>query len=89
MKTIAVIMAMLLCGIGAGYEVGDHVYLVEQKFAGINGDTYIGNITSIEENFICINCTEVSLNAQDTTASMTPPNEICLAKNKIAAIRVF
>jgi len=84
MKTIAVIMVILLCGISAGYEVGDHVYIVLDAFGFVKG-TLEGNITSIDEPFICINCT--SLIDHDGIAEDVPPSEVCTAKNKIYMIR--
>ena len=89
MKTIAVIIAMMLCGIGAGYEVGDHVVILEQSLGFVLSDTIIGNITSIDDDFICIYMTEMRVDSDETSTILENPEEFCLAKNRIAGIRVL
>ena len=89
MKTIAVIVAMMLCVIGSGYEVGDHVVILEQSLGFVLSDTIIGNITSIDDDFICIYMTEMVVDSDETSTILENPEEFCLAKNRIAGIRVL
>lgn len=87
MKTIAVIVVMLLCGIGAGYEVGDHAQIVLQTLGMVNG-AVIGNITAMDGDFICINCTEM-MDRGDESPYLVQPYDVCIAKNQIAMIRGY
>ena len=87
MKAIAVIVVMLLCGIGVGYEVGDRVYILEENVFGDVDNRLIGNITSIDDLFICVS-NPIYVNSKDELIP-TGDVEACLKLEKIAAIRVF
>lgn len=87
MKTIAVIVALItLCSIAGGYEVGDRVYIVEERALGIVQDGMIGNISAIDEMFICL---DHPIYVKGDELFPINESEMCLKKDRIAGIRVF
>ena len=75
---------MLLCGISAGYEVGDLVFIAEENALGMVHDGVIGNITAIDDNFICLS-DPIYVNAANELID-TNDTEMCIKKSRIAAI---
>lgn len=66
--------------------MGDQVSLLEQ-IIGIPAGEFVGNITSIEDDLICINCT-ATMDLGEEPVNVDP-FELCIAKNTLYAIRVI
>jgi Tfp pilus assembly protein PilP len=90
MKTIAIIMLILLCGLSSGYQEGDYVAIVVRT--GLIMEAAYGNITEINDNFICLNCTKLM---KTTTAkssewkeeNVSLPQEFCIGVKQIAMMK--
>jgi hypothetical protein len=89
-KTIAIIMLILLCGLSCGYQKGDYVIVVVPT--GMILEAAFGNITEIDDNFICMNCTKLM---KTTTAkgskwreeNVSLPQDICIGMQQIAMMK--
>lgn len=89
MKTIA-IMLILLCGLSSGYEDGDYVAVVVRT--GMILEAAYGNITSVDDNFICLNCTKlmkttIAKSSEWKEENVSLPQDICIGMNQIVAIK--
>lgn len=88
MKTIVAIM--LLIGMASGFTEGDNVIVAVQT--GLSLEAMIGNITSIDDNMVCLNCTGIYKSTMIkgdkwTLKNLTYPQEICIGKSQIAVIK--
>lgn len=89
MKTIAVIM-LILCGLSDAYQENDYVAVVVQT--GMILEAAYGNITSIDDNFICLNCTKlmkttITKSDQWREENASLPQEICIGMQQISAMK--
>ncbi|MCK9568991.1 hypothetical protein M0R72_08625 [Candidatus Pacearchaeota archaeon] len=89
MKTIA-IMLILLCGLSSGYQDDDYVAVIVRT--GMILEAAYGNITSVDDNFICLNCTKlmkttIAKSGEWEEENVSLPQDICIGVKQIAVMK--